>query len=281
MTLTDVTKYIATNTKYVLGIAVIVFGVLAYSNLAGRFSNAEAMVRDLKNGFNVQMNDNAKRVEMLGQQLGDTKTYIASTKYLTDPNFFVRLFSSDARTQKHMYDSVMALIPDVVRKEFDRVKEKPKEIGVTNVVIDSVLIEVKVGNSVKFARGSLTYKPDSNAYALHLYKDVIEITDVRGEVHEDGFLLQTVTARSKLTGQVFDVTTSRNFVNWEKSPWDWAPSAFLFGGPTWKYNGGRTIDITAGVDWVKLTKGSWQWTALRGEITPQGLGVRTGINYKF
>lgn len=274
-------EFITKNTKYVVGVATIVFAVLAYSNVVTKLSEADATMQRMREGFNVQLNENAKKMEMMGQQLGDTKTYIASTRYLTDPGFFTRLFSSDARTQKHMYDSVMALIPDVVRKEFDRVKEKPKEIGVTNVVIDSVLIEVKVGNSVKFARGSLTYKPDSNAYALHLYKDVIEITDVRGEVHEDGFLLQTVTAKSKLTGQEFDVTTSRNFVNWEKSPWDWRPSAFLYLGPSWHYDGGRAPDVTAGIEWIKLKGSSWEWTVLRGEITPVGMTLRTGFNYKF
>ena len=281
MNWSTVQTFITNNTKYVVGIATIVFAVMAYSNVVTKFSEADATVRRMQEGFNVQLNENAKKVELLGQQLGDTKTYIASTKYLTDPNFFVKLFSSDARTQKRMYDSVMALIPDVVRKEFDRVKEKPKEIGVTNVVIDSVLIEVKVGNSVRFARGSLTYKPDSNAYALHLYKDVIEITDVRGDVHEDGFLLQTVTARSKLTGQVFDVTTSRNFVNWEKSPWDWRPAAFLFVGPSWHYDGGRAPDLTAGIEWIKLKGSSWEWTVFRGEITPIGMTLRTGLIYKF
>jgi hypothetical protein len=281
MTWADAAGYTAKNFKYIVALVALVLAVLAYSDIVKRVSNTDATVSRLEQGFNVKLDHNTGKVEMLGQKLDSTNTYIASTSYLTDPSFLPRLFSSNAREQKRQYDSVMALIPTVVSKEFAKTKEKPHEIGVTNVVIDSVQVEVKVGNSVKFARGSLTFVADSNLYRLSLYKDVIEITDIRGEVHEDGFLLSAVTARSKLTGQTYDVTASVNFLNWEKSPWDWTPSAYLFGGPTWKYDGGHAVDVTGGVEWIRFTKGSWQWTALRGEITPLGIGVRTGLTYKF
>jgi hypothetical protein len=276
-----VQSFVVNNFKYVALIAVFVIVLLAIDDIRGKVTNTASMIDRLEQGYEVSMNKTAHKVEMLGQKIQNTDDYIASTKYLTDPGFFSRLLSQNAREQKRMYDSVLALIPAAVRQEFDRTGEKPHEIGVTNVVIDSVLIEVKVGNSVKFARGSLMFVPDSNMYRLSLYKDVIEITDVRGEMHEDGFLLSTVTARSKLTGQTFDVTSSRNFLNWEKPAWDWRPSAFLFAGPMWKYDGGRAPDLIAGVEWIRYKMGSWEWVGLHGEITPVGVALRTGITYKF
>jgi hypothetical protein len=276
-----VQTFVTNNFKYVVFMVALVLLVLAYDDIRDKVTTTQSTVEHLEQGFDVKLNRTANKVEMLGQRLDSNGTYIASTRYLTDPGFFSRLISANAREQKRMYDSVLALIPEAVRLEFNRTSEKPREIGVTNVVIDSVLIEVKVGNSVKFARGSLLYVADSNLYKLSLYRDVIEITDIRGEVHDDGFLLSTVTAKSKLTGESFDVVASHNFLNWEKSAWDLRPSAFLFAGPMWKYDGGRAPDVIGGIEWIRYKMGSWEWIALHGEVTPVGVALRTGITYKF
>lgn len=281
MTFKSFIEFVQKNTMYVMGIVLVVFAVMGYNTLVTKVSNAESTVERMRDGFNVQFNQNAQRVELLGQRLGNTETYIAGTRYLTDPGFFSRLFSSNAREQKRLYDSILTVIPQAVREEFAKNHDKPTEIGVTNVVIDSVLVEVKVGNSVKFARGSLLFVPDSNLYRLTLYKDIIEITDVRGVLQSDGFLMTAVTARSKLTGQPLEVTSMRNFINWETSHWDLRPEAFLLLGPTWKYDGTRAPDVQAGMQWIKYKSGDWEWTALRGDITPVGVSLRTGLTYKF
>lgn len=250
-------------------------------SLKGDIAHTVAMT--VTNGIDAKFDAVTGKIDVQGAKLDSVGTAISGVKYLNDPGFMSRLFSGSAREQHAAYDSILALIPQSVRDEFAKQGQKPAEVGVTNIVIDSVLIKVKVGNSVKFARGSLTFNADSNSYTLDLYKDVIELVDVRGEPQENGLLISTVTAKSLLTGQTFQVQSNRNIISWPTPPVaDWHPYVFGYVGPQWRFTDGKLVPTgELGVQWITLNLNQWQWHVLKGSITPQGFNAMTGLSYKF
>ena len=244
---------------------------------------AHTVAMTVNNGIDAKFDAVTGKIDVQGAKLDSMGTAISGVSYLKDPGFISRLFSGSAREQHQAYDSILALIPQSVSNEFAKQGQKPAEVGVTNIVIDSVLIKVKVGNSVKFARGSLTYSADSNAYTLDLYKDTIELIDVRGEPQDNGLLISTVMAKSLLTGQIFQVQSNRNIINWPTpSLADWHPYVFGYIGPQWRFTDGKLVPSgELGVRWITLNLSQWQWQVLQGSITPQGLNAMTGLSYKF
>lgn len=240
------------------------------------------IAQSVQQGINVHYNEVAKKIELQGQKLDSMGTALAATHYLMDPNFFNKLFSQAARDQAKFRDSILNLIPLSVSNEFRKAGLNVAEVGTTILVVDSVLIEVKVGNSVKFTRGYLTYNPQGNKYTLGLYKDSIEIVEVRSKPQDDGRLLSTVTARSKLTGQQFQATSDRYLLDWEQSPWDYHPYIVGGTGITLPYDqtGFKGYGYFGG-DWLKYTGREINWNAIQLRATPEGLHVTTGLSYKL
>jgi len=272
--------------NYIFAIIVIIGLIFAYNFVKNELSTViqNGMVNAVQNNLSVQYNDLAKKLEVQGQRLDSNGTYLAQVQYLSDPGFFTKLFSKEAREQAKFRDKILSSIPDVVKESFKKYDQKPAEVGVTQVLLDSAYFEVRVGNSVKFARGALTYRvgPDTIPYySLELYADTLEIQDVRSTPQEDGTLLSIVTAKSKLTGKQYNATSNRYILEWGQSPWDLRPTVGIESGAKFKYEGGVVPDIEGNVSWIKYDNDKWIWNVLKGIATPDGLSVRTSVQYRL
>jgi hypothetical protein len=233
-------------------------------------------------GLDVEYNAISNKLEVNGHKLDSLGTIIAGTHYLDDPNFLQTLFSNQAKHDKKFRDSILSLIPAVVSNEFKKYGASLTEVGQTLVITDTVLVRVKVGNSIKFVKGSLTYIPDSNLYELYLKADTIEITDVRSNVKENGQLLTSITAKSRLTGTQLTAFSDRYFIDWGTTRWDFSP--FLVAGV-----GGRTsydnlkplLSLSGGLDWVQYNGDMVKWTALKLRANHDGLSLETEFKYRL
>lgn len=234
----------------------------------------------VKQGMDIQYNSLLNKIEMQGHMI-DSVNAVSSTRYLESSNWLTNLFSNERRAMDRMRDSILASIPKAVSAEFKKNKKDVVEVGITDVVIDSLVIEVKIGNSVKFVRGALTYDKENQSYRLELYKDIIEITEARGEIQDDGMLLSTVSAKSKLTGQQFPAMSTKYMVDWP-SRWDWNVYGVAYAGPTLPWNNGG-IGVTGGLglDWISYGGPRYNWNILQLRANPNGLAITTQMRYKF
>lgn len=242
------------------------------------------IVSAVQHNLDIKYNQLADKIEVQGKKLDSNGTYLSNVKYLTDPGFFTKLFSKDARDAAKFRKELLSTIPTTVQEAFTQYKTKPAEIGVTQVVLDSAYFEVKVGNSIKFVRGALTYHMGTDSvpyYSLALFSDTLEIQEVRSKPQPDGTLVSIVTAKSKLTGHQYQVTSNRYILDWDEPAWNFRPELQLLGGPKFQYNGTTVPYIEGRLNWLQYHKDPWTWDVLQGAVTPDGVTTTTSIRYRL
>ena len=277
-------ELLKSNVKYVVVLALLcVVSYFVYYQVVNTVPTwlEHKITQSVQNGIDIRYNEFAQKIEVQGKKLDTLGSVLANTHYVVSPGMLEQLFSKQAREQKQYRDSLLALIPKVVATEFKNAGVRPGELGVTTVVVDSVYIEVQVGNSAKFTRGYLKYVPEGNKYVLNLYPDSIDIVEVRSKPQEDGTLLSTVTARSRLTGAQYKAESNRYFLDWEDPKWDFHPYITGGVGIMLPYDNGLRGSGFAGLDWIQYKDHYWDWRVAQFQARPDGLHIETKIAYKL
>lgn len=272
------------NLKYIVGLVLLCsIGWFVYYHATTTVPKwlEHKIAQSVQNGLDVHYNEFAQKIEIQGKKLDTLGTILANTHYVVSPGLLEQLFSKQAREQKQYRDSLLALIPAVVSEEFKKAGVTPGELGTTTVVVDSVYIEVQVGNSAKFSRGYLKYVPESNKYVLNLYPDSIDIVEVRSKPQEDGTLLSTVTARSRLTGTQYKAESNRYFLDWEDPKWNFHPYVTGGTGVLLPYDSGLRGSGFVGADWIQYNGRSLNWNVFQFQARPDGLHIETKVSYQL
>lgn len=272
------------NLKYIIGsILVLALVGFTYYHAANTIPTwlEHKIAQSVQNGIDVRYNEFAQKIEVQGKKLDTLGTVLANTHYVISPGLLEQLFSKQAREQKQYRDSLLTLIPQVVSGEFKKAGVTPGELGTTTVVVDSVYIEVQVGNSAKFSRGYLKYVPEGNKYVLNLYPDSIDIVEVRSKPQEDGTLLSSVTARSRLTGTQYKAESNRYFLDWEDPKWNFHPYVTGGIGVMLPYDNGLRGSGFIGADWIQYKDHYWKWDVFQFQARPDGLHIETKLSYKL
>jgi hypothetical protein len=206
-------------------LAIIALGAMAYL-YADRMKRTEYDAEMLKN-LNAKFDEQNKKIEIQGKQLSDSLSSQATINYISSQSAIKRLFSKEARDQQEEYNKVLNSIPEVIKKELNKTGENIDNISHIGVQIDSLDVLVEIGKDANFKRGYLKLEKDSTGkeyYHLHLFSEEIEIVEVRTEPAEDGREYSYVTAKSKLTGQVYKTKQTvfpivNNKSGFRISPW--------------------------------------------------------------
>lgn len=180
----------------------------------------------LQHDIAVKFDEQNKKLEVQGKLLSDSASARATVDYIAHRNWLQRLLSSEARKQEQQYQQILSSIPPVIQHELAITGAKPDNIAHIGVQIDSLDVLVEIGKDADFKRGYLKLQHDSSGheyYRLHLYADQIDIVEVRTAETPDGLQYSYVTAKSKLTGQIYKTQQQLFPIVDERSGFRFAP----------------------------------------------------------
>jgi hypothetical protein len=191
----------------IFSVLVVVFCILLYFGITNKANQIkDDLATALSNNIDIKLNEFNKKLEVQGYTLSDSMSSLATVHYLQHQSWIKSLFSEEARQQEAQYKEIIKNIPPVIAAELTKLNEKPDNIAHIGVQIDSFDVLVEIGKNAEFKRGYLKLEIDSTKkqfYHLHLYQDELEIVEVRTEPQSDGIEYSFVTAKSKLTGQIY------------------------------------------------------------------------------